>query len=318
MRRNHVFVLGMFSMALILGCILLGCPDDTTGPGPTRPEDKPVEERWSEWHEESITLDYTVAEDGVVTVNVGGTPDEHRWRGAVYYDYTSEAGKRYTYTFEAWTASGEREIDVRYYAPSNGNNLFVRLDLQITAIPQSFTYTGGPVPVNRNGLSFTCGDRAGTFYIKVLSITPKPETNPPEDKPAAERWSKWHEESITLDYTVAGDGVVTVNVGGTPDEHRWRGAVYYDYTSEAGKRYTYTFEAWTASGERAVDVRYYAAPSGETLFVIPDLPLTAARQTFTYTGGPIPALNDSLLSFACSDRTGTFYIKVLSIAEAPW
>jgi hypothetical protein len=315
MRRNSVFVSGMFSMALIWGCILLGCPNDTTGPGSTRPEDKPAAERWSEWHDESITLDYTVAGDGLVTVTVGDTPDDQRWRGAVYYDYTSEEGKRYTYTFEAWTGSGERVIDVRYYAPPSGDNAYVRLGLSITASRQTFTYTGGPVPDDQHGLSFTCGDRDGTFYIKVISITPEPEPTPPETKPVAERWSEWHEESITLAYTVAGDGVVTVTVGSPPDDQRWRGAVYYDYTSEAGKTYDYTFEAWTGSGERTIDVRYYAAPSGETLFVVPALPITADRQPFTYTGGPIPALNDSRLSFACSDQAGTFYIKVLSIAE---
>jgi hypothetical protein len=142
-----------------------------------------------------------------------------------------------------------------------------------------------------------------------------PEYIPPENKPVAERWAKWVDASstATLDYSVAADGVATITVGGTQESSNWKANAGYKYTAEAGKKYKYTFEAWTASGTRTVGVQYYSKNS--VSLSLPAQTLTTTHQTFTLVGNAIPVSGESRLEFQCANTLGIFYVKVISIGE---
>ena len=171
-----------------------------------------------------------------------------------------------------------------------------------------FTKVGVPIPVSgQYDLTFFCADVVGTFYVKMISIE---ETTPPENKPVAERWWKWDSEpTTTLTQPVPEDGVVTVTVGGTAQEGNiWGAAVVYDYTVEAGKKYKYTFEAWTDSGT-------YTLHFG-TECCWHDINLTTTNDTtFTLVGNEMSGTGVLSIMFPSADVLGTFYIGVIDIEE---
>jgi hypothetical protein len=148
---------------------------------------------------------------------------------------------------------------------------------------------------------------------------PTEENNyvPPEDRPVKDRWWKGvgPESTATLDYSVAGDGVCTITVGGIPIEDRWKAHAGYSYTAQAGTRYVYTFEAWTESGERELSILYYYDDDEEIYLGVWQLPITNTRTTYTVRGQGIPKGGVRPLEFQCADQTGTFYVKILKIEE---
>jgi hypothetical protein len=136
------------------------------------PEDWPVEDRWRIWVDPAsrTTLDYSVADDGVCTITVGGTGEPGDILAG--YSYTAKANTRYVYKFEAWTQSGSRWIDYVYYWDDDSHT-GLSTNFTLTNIRQTYTITGDSIPKSgREGLDFHMGTQLGTFYVKILSITP--------------------------------------------------------------------------------------------------------------------------------------------------
>jgi hypothetical protein len=172
-------------------------------------------------------------------------------------------------------------------------------------------------------------------------ITPLPDA--PENWPAAERWSKDVQgppNTATIDYKVDNKGVCEITVGGTampplndagsgqPEywNSMWMASVGYEYTIVAGLTYTYTFEAWTESGDRPLVVQWYwdEETSGEdTGYVtdtygkspcLPAFKITSTPTTYTFTSnGSLPKSCTYSLNFQCANQIGKFYVRNISI-----
>ena len=131
-------------------------------------------------------------------------------------------------------------------------------------------------------------------------------------------WFKWSDPNtnVTLDYSVANDGVCTITVGGIaePDSEKWKAGAGYNYTAQAGKSYTYKFEAWTDSGTRNYEVEYYSE-NADHVTKQQTFPITSTRTTYTINGDPLPKGGNRSLFFHCANLLGTFYVKVLEIKE---
>jgi len=136
--------------------------DETTEPVPD-------EERWSKNQYLDATLDYTVDNNGVCTINVS-RPTVDNWTAEACYSYSAKAGKKYAYTFEAYKESDDcpdRYVNIMYYDNYNWDNDYIR----ITEIPTTFTLGGVVMP--RDGIEkirFQCGYQPGKFYIKIINI----------------------------------------------------------------------------------------------------------------------------------------------------
>jgi len=146
---------------------------------------------------------------------------------------------------------------------------------------------------------------------------------PPENKPVKDRWGKYIEPgtTATLDFSVAGDGVCKITVGGTAEPfnetdgwNRWKANASYAYTAKAGTSYKYTFEAWTESGTRDLGFQY-CVDNDEKIYLWETISITNTRKTYTVYGGELSngALNQ--VEFQCADQLGTFYVKMLEIKE---
>jgi len=164
---------GILVMALVFGMMVSGCDNGSTKPPEEKPpEEKTTVERSGNWvdPESDVTLDYSVANDGVCTITVGGTPDIY-WKANYSYAYTGKKDTNYTYTFEAWTQSGNRDINVQYYC-DNDDAVYMGKFVSITPERKTYTIVGKPLlKENMWYVEFQCADQLGTFYIKMLSIT---------------------------------------------------------------------------------------------------------------------------------------------------
>jgi hypothetical protein len=315
MKKNSLFV-AMLALVLVFGTMIIGCDTETTEEETEKtPEEKTEQERWSKYVSSTATctLEYSVAADGTNTITVGGTAVESvsdRWKANARYAYTAKAEKQYKYTFEAWTKSGERTVLVQYYE-NNEDSVYLNSTQTLTTTRQTFEIVGQPIP--KEGIwpvQFQCADQTGTFYVKMLSI----ESITPEDQTAEERWSSWvsSECDTTLEYSVADDGINTITVGGTADSNRWKASAQYTYTAKAGKQYRYTFAAWTAEGERTVNVQYYGN-SEDSKYLGSTQNLTTENHQFEIVGDIIPKDGIWSVEFQCADKTGIFYVKIVSI-----
>jgi len=157
-------------------------------------------ERWNSWHDQpSTTITHSVANDGVCAITVGGTALtgmplwDYLWKATAVYAYTASAGKTYSYTFEAWTSDANRKLNVQLYADNNNqiyddtgyaDNLPV-----FTITSERKTYTlNGSILIPKSGtqqLSFQCANQIGTFYVKIISITPA-DNDPSGDSPPSD------------------------------------------------------------------------------------------------------------------------------------
>jgi len=141
------------------------------------PEQLPVADRWGKWIDPSATakLDYSVANDGVCTITVGGmaeTPDWNKWKANAGYGYTANVNTPYAYTFQAWTQSGTRNLVVQYYVDNN-DQVYKGSGVDITSTPETYTVKGERIPKGGvQTLEFQCADQLGTFYVKIISIEP--------------------------------------------------------------------------------------------------------------------------------------------------
>jgi hypothetical protein len=144
-----------------------------------KPEEMPDKDRWGKWvaDDATATLDYSVDDDGVCKITVGGTPQPNdetdgwgRWKANAYYIHTANTGKSYIYTFEAWTESGTRELSFQYNT-DNDNSIYFGESISLTTARKTYTVYGQPLSKGAsNDVSFQCADQLGTFYVKMLEI----------------------------------------------------------------------------------------------------------------------------------------------------
>jgi hypothetical protein len=236
--------LGILAIALVFGMTVVGCDD---GGVETVPENLPVIDRWGKYVDPAAnaTLDYAVADDGVVTVTVGGIPEINSWdawRANVGFQYTVKANKHYAYKIEAWTESGERSLSVNYYGDAE-IYLGISPRLDITSARKTYMFIAkAPMPKNKNTpLEFQCADQLGTFYIKVISITEMELEQQPQ---------KLTITGISSDYGWAAD-VIVMDTGGYLQDWEYGGVVYRLYNSIAYNGYgkpinggKVTFDLW--------------------------------------------------------------------------
>jgi hypothetical protein len=134
---------------------------------------------WNIWRDNSstATLNYSIADDGICTVTVGGTPEKHgegdvwnAWKISAQYAYTGETGTCYEYKFEAWTQSGARNLHVQYYE-DNKAAIYFGDTIPITTTRTTYTISGQNLPKGgKNNVSFQLADQVGTVNIKMLGV----------------------------------------------------------------------------------------------------------------------------------------------------
>ena len=319
-------------MTVISGTIVLDNKEEITITEPLTPantlEDWPTAKRWWSWADDTATATIDISVEGdVCTITVGGTAQPNnetdnwgRWKAQASYAYTAEANKRYAYKFEAWTQSGSRTLGIQSYTKSDEDIYFMGRDIELTTAHKTYTVYGEKIPKTfLSPFSFSCGDRLGTYYVKVLEIKEyeisklKEENIPMEEWPEDARWTKWvaDDSAATLNYSFAPNNpnMCTITVGGRGDPDKWKASAQYLYTTKVNKTYVYTFEAWTQSGTRTLRIQYYNGSAiGEDVFLWQDITITPTRKQFVLWDETIPKDRDCEVEFQCADQTGTFYI----------
>ncbi|WP_461254901.1 leucine-rich repeat domain-containing protein [Treponema sp. R80B11-R83G3] len=307
----------------ISGTITLN--DNTTQEAPTDitatpipPEELPAVERWWSWADETATatVTHSVDADGVCTITIGGTAQSWGdvWKANTGYSYTAQANTTYEYKFEAWTQSGNRTLNVQYYG-DHDDVVYLKKNINITAQRQTYTIKGESIPKGgTQSLEIGGANQLGTFYVKIISITPY---TPPEELPDADRWWSWANETATatITHSVDADGVCTITIGGTAQSWGdvWKASAGYSYTAQANTTYEYKFEAWTQSGNRTLNVQYYG-DHDDVVYLKKNINITAQRQTYTIKGESIPKGVTQVLEIGGANQLGTFYVKIISIA----
>jgi len=281
---------------------------------------------WDVWRDNNstATLNCSIANDGVCTVTIGGIPEKHgvdgmwnAWKISANYAYTGNAGKRYEYTFEAWTESGARNLHIEYYC-DNDDSVYLNDSITITTTRNTYIIRGQALPKSGgHDVQFQLADQPGTVNIKMLKIGEYNDSGTDTD---LNNWSKWETPgtTATLDYSVAADGVCTITVGGTPEpgDTWWKVNAQLQYAAKANTRYAYTFEAWTQSGDRSFRFQYYNDDDNdENVSLNTKFNITGTRKTYTIYGEEIPKDGIREVEFQCANQTGTFYVKMLEIKE---
>jgi len=122
-------------------------------------------------------LNYSIDNNEVCTVIVGGTPEKNgvdgvwrAWTIQAFYPYTGEEGMLYEYKFEAWTQSGTRDLHIQYYE-NNEDAVYLGDTIPITTKRTTYTVRGRVLPKDfRDGVHFQLADQIGTVSIKMLEI----------------------------------------------------------------------------------------------------------------------------------------------------
>jgi len=313
--KNTIKVLGVIALAAIIGFSMAACDNGSGGGGNNiPPESWSVQDRWWSWKDDTstATTTHSVAND-VCTITVSGTIETEAWKASAGYVYTGKKDTAYEYTFEAWTESGNRTLNVQYYYNHN-DKVYLEEMIKINDTRKSYTIYGDVLPKDgQYDLTFQCADQLGTFYVKILSIKTS-QSIPPENWSVKDRWWSWKDDTSTATTTksVANDGVCTITVNGTAETAAcWNASAGYAYTGRKDTAYKYTFEAWTASGSRTLKVQYYYDEGVGLEGSIPSV--TTARTTYTITGDVLPKNGRRDLTFQCADQLGTFYVKIISI-----
>jgi len=295
----------------------------------TTPNDlTPVPEavNWSSWTypDATATIMHSVNSKEVCTITIGGTaqPNDEtdnygKWKASVDYSYTPKANTAYAYKFEAWTQSGSRNLNVKFYENAAAG-IWLSRPIDITDTRQTHLVIGHMLPRDDfKVLRFEGADQTGTYYVKMLSITEV------DNMPAEDRWRFDVDSDATATmptHSVATDGVCTIEVGGTaqPNEN-WKVRALYYHVPKVNTAYQYKFEAWTQSGNRTVYVPYYNDYPDFELRLGETITLTPTRTTYTIRGQHIPTTTTKGgwhgPEFNCADQLGTFYVKILSITE---
>jgi len=268
----------------------------------------------------TINISFQGDNDSICKIEIGGTPMvDGAWKTLVKYQYYGEAGKRYKYSFSAWTESGERApLNIKYLHDDNKPNggLYHWIekigDDQAEKI-QSFVgeklTSNGP-----HYLEFFLADQLGTLYISDFYID-----EVPEDRPFKDRWYAYTEEGSAAEATIAFSGsnnsICEVTISGTAETGSpWRAQPMYSYTGTIGKQYKYEFKAWTASGEREITLIYFTDyadnNSSETITLNTD-----STKVHSFTGEAMPKGRHSQLGFWSADLIGKYYISDIKITE---
>jgi hypothetical protein len=280
---------------------------------------------WYKWIESSadVTLDFEEQQGGVIKVTVGGTlvPAFDKWKAAVGYTNSNrilQQGKDYKYKFEMWTDSGTRNVSVQYYNDEDTKTYYEFRDQPVTAVRKTYELVGVPHPKAKvEKLDFQCGDTAGVFYVKIISIT---EINEGVDDGSGTWWT-WVDDTadVTVGFEEQQNGIVKATVSGTPASDRWKAMLGYtnsDQTLQQGKHYKYKFEMWTDSGTRKVNVQYYNDEDTAIYHGFNNQTVTTERKTYELAQGiPHPKAKAAQLGFQCGDTTGVFYVRIISITE---
>jgi hypothetical protein len=177
-------------------------------------------------------------------------------------------------------------------------------------LPISGFTAGGSLSVSvaKPGYTISGGSKTVTIYYNSGSSGGNGE------------WSKWVDPStsITLDIEEQQGGITKITVGGTPSDD-WKAHAAYtnsDQTLQQGKYYKYTFETWTDSGTRTVKLQYYGDEDAEIYYHFWPYVTTEHKTYELVSLIPHPKAKEAHLQFQCGDTVGTFYVKIISIAEA--
>jgi len=291
---------------------------------------------WGKYDIESTAiLEYEVDADGVCKITITGKPEPNvegnfqRYKASVYYNYTAKADTAYVYEIEAWTQEGTRTINIQYYYDETVGAMLQERTIHST--PTTYRVVGEKMPQGgTQQLAFQGADKLGTYYVRIRDIREaKPGDEVPENWLDADRWNHWAipESTATIDRFANNDGLCTITVGGTAVNTGeiwndiWKTSASFVYTAEAGKNYTFKFEAWTQTGTRRLNVEWYGDEASETYHNTgydfenntPRLLIDSTRRTYTITTQGIPKSGVRNLAFFCANQTGTFYVKILSV-----
>jgi len=183
----------VFLLFAIFSLPLVSCENPLMAEILGLPENLSVEERWYTWTEteSGAEITHSVNTDGVCTITVvqsaepvsldGGGIDVCRWKATANYLYTAKANTSYQYVFEAWTEveNSTRNLDIAYYNAYDGDGTVLELDgFPIDHNRTTYTITGNQIIKDRKrpdqwgSLEFHCADQLGTFYVRIISITP--------------------------------------------------------------------------------------------------------------------------------------------------
>jgi len=174
--KTALKLFGVIALVTIIGFSFIACSggDDVTGGTGGNTDLK----GWSVLRDNSSTATEThsIADDGVCTVTIGGTPEKHEdgawfaWKISTEYAYTGVAGERYEYKFEAWTGSGTRDLHVQYYGDNN-TSVYLSETIPITTTRTTYTIYGDALPKSgKRNVSFQLADQLGTVNIKMLEV----------------------------------------------------------------------------------------------------------------------------------------------------
>jgi len=141
------------------------------------PESLSTEERWWSYvHSSSTATLASQITNGIMTAVVGGKamPDVQNnwnaWKTRVGYYYTAKENTAYSFKFEAWTASGTRELHLQYYE-DNSKEIYLGDTVSITSKRTTYEVKSKILPTGGiELLRFHLADQLGTVYIKILEI----------------------------------------------------------------------------------------------------------------------------------------------------
>ena len=270
---------------------------------------------------------------------------------------TMEKKKKYEIKFKAWTENADKPIVTRnnyFYSDikksTEVNLISPRITIENTE-PKEYSYVTFPITsyakdFDKQLLEFYFGNtEAGTIYIQMISI--EETTKATTEFEIKDLISKWTEPASTvkLDYELMNDDIIKVMVSGnkTYDDYprSWYGQFQIQYFGEIGKNYTFKFNAWTDDPNDYLvgSLQYeYNPETEEVLFldtsddinnieddgntttiysnrlILKDDP--EKEYTFTSTE-PLTFAGYCYLTFQSGIQNGTYYVKLISIEEAP-
>ena len=142
-----------------------------------------------------------------------------------------------------------------------------------------------------------------------------------EEKTFKERISTAKENNSTATISISfpdSDSVCKVDIGGTAMDINihWKTRIIYQYSGESGKKYKYSFKAWTDSGERTLGFAYHWDNSTQTS-LHPDwieIDNTNSKEYF-FDGKVLTTSGVHNFEIYCADQLGTFYISDIVITE---
>jgi len=141
-------------------------------------------------------ISYSVGNDGTVTVTTTQYTD-YEWehgRFGLWMNLPLKNDFRYIYEFDAWTVTGERNLEIYYidypsYEPINENRCSKQITINSTQ--KTFTIVSDKRidPKVKSSIAFHCAsdEVTGTFYIKMKSIKTNWEYVAP-DPSSGPRW----------------------------------------------------------------------------------------------------------------------------------